>query len=586
MSYFSKTGFRKISLGFIVIITIALLNIVISAYVIHKNKKGTIRITNQINPYIETLEDFNLLITESKMYSTNWVYLPNSTEDKESLENIHSVKYPRIKNKLIGQLKELNKEEDVENLKKIFDDLELLFLEEVKIMSILTRFEDYENPTTKFTAEELIESSILPQTREIQQNLKALILKNRNEASIMKDEMVASFNRLMTVLWVTSVSLFAVVLLASAYVSRAIKRPILMMKDIILKMGKGELPKERLPVAKDVVGEMVTAVNTLSESFSKTSMFANEIGRGNLSAEYKRLGEKDMLGNALINMRNSLKAYSENLEQQVKERTKEVVEKSEKLEVAYGEIRDSINYAKRIQEAILPSIELVKKAFPDSFVLYKPKDIVCGDFYWYAAEGDEAIIGAIDCTGHGVPGALMTVVGNSLLNQIVHIGNNYSPSDILIDLDKRLLETLQQQGNVNTNDGMDAALCKYNKKTKELVFAGAKRPLYIFRKDELIEVKGDKFPIGSFQYEQKKEFKEYRTKVEPGDIVYLFSDGYQDQFGGQSGKKFMIGQFRKLLTDIREKPMNEQHNILEKEIESWKGNSEQTDDILVIGIRF
>lgn len=143
----------------------------------------------------------------------------------------------------------------------------------------------------------------------------------------MKDDMVASFNRLLTVLLSTSIGLFIMVVLASTYISRSIKKPILIMRDIVLKIGKGELPEERLPVAEDVVGEMVNAVNTLSESFSKTSMFANEIGKGNLKAEYKRLGDKDMLGNALMNMRDSLRAYAENLEQQVADRTREVVEK-------------------------------------------------------------------------------------------------------------------------------------------------------------------------------------------------------------------------------------------------------------------
>lgn len=569
-----------------VIISIALLNVIISAYVVQRNKKTAIRITNQINPYIESLEEFNRILTENKMYTTNWVYLPNNNDDKHSLEKIHSTYYPRIKQKLISQLEKLGKRAEADSLSYIFRRFELLMLSETRIMTTLVTFDNYENPTIKFSAEELIESTILPETQVIQQRLKKIISENRAYATHMKDDMISSFNTLMSVMLITSVLLLSIVLLTSAYIGRAIRRPILAMKDIILRMGKGELPKERLAVAEDVVGEMVSAVNILSESFSKTSMFASEIGSGNLSAEFKRLGENDMLGNALINMRNSLQAYSENMEHKVAARTRELLEKSEKLEMAYGEIRDSISYAKRIQEAILPSFDLMREVLPESFVFYKPKDIVCGDFYWYAHKGDELIVAAVDCTGHGVPGALMTVIGNSLLNQIVNIAGIIDPADILQQLDRRLLETLQQHGTVDTNDGMDVALCRYNRNTGELVFAGAKRPLYVFRRSGLKEIKGDKFPIGSFQYDGGKVFTEYRINVSPGDTIYLFSDGYQDQFGGISGKKFMTGQFRDLLKDIHHTPMQQQHETLEKVITEWQGDCEQTDDMLLIGIRF
>lgn len=583
----TNTGFKKISLSLFIILVIALLNIIVSSYIIQKNKTVATRMINTIHPYVEALEDFNLLITESKMYTTNWVYLQNSTTDKENLVKLHKENYPAARKKLEYFLNILKDSSQVTQLQSVFNRFESLLKDEKHIMSALVSFDDYENPTKKFTAEEQVESIILPATEEIQASLKKVIAQNRKEAQLLKDNMIISFNRLVITVVGTSVGLFLLVLLVAKYVSNAIRKPVLMMKKIVTSLGRGELPEETLPVSKDVVGEMVSAVNTLTHSFKKTSIFANEIGQGNLSVDFQLLSEKDMLGHALVNMRDSLKVYSENLEQKVEERTREVVEKNEKLEFAYKEIRDSITYAKRIQEAILPSKELISRAFPNSFIFYKPKDIVCGDFYWYADKADDIIVAAADCTGHGVPGALMTVIGNSLLNYIVNTANEFKPAEILNQLDKRLIDTFRKYGQANTNDGMDIALCHYNKKTRQLTFSGAKRPMYIFRKNGDEEViKGDAFPIGSFHYESEKNFISHTLQLQEGDTIYIFSDGYPDQFGGGAGKKFMIKQFRELLTGIQSLPMDQQHDRLDIALNAWQKEQGQTDDILVIGIRF
>jgi serine phosphatase RsbU (regulator of sigma subunit) len=274
------------------------------------------------------------------------------------------------------------------------------------------------------------------------------------------------------------------------------------------------------------------------------------------------------------------------MEQQVRERTYEVLEKGRKLEIAYKEINDSINYAKRIQESILPNTDMITEVFANSFIYYKPKAIVCGDFYWFGRQGDDAVIAAVDCTGHGVPGALMTVIGNSLLNQIVTSTGVTSPSNILTQLDKKLHETLKQHGNIVTNDGMDAAVCRFKISKNEITFAGAKRPLYVFKQGELIEIKGNKSPIGSFGHDLSKRFSEHKIPVNAGDTIYMFSDGLQDQFGGIDGKKFMIKRFRDLLESVQQFSMAEQGKRIEKELTSWQRDFEQTDDILLIGIRF
>jgi serine phosphatase RsbU (regulator of sigma subunit) len=555
--------------------------------VIEKNRKTVANLTEVINPFIQTLEEFNLVVTESKMYATNWVYLQNSIEDKRSFYALMNTHYPELKKRLDKYLLKLHKQGDHDSMQVVFKEFDELINVEKEVMKTLVFFDDYENPQKKFKCEEIIEADVLPRTQNIMNKLNKIIDRNRKEAQTLKAETEITSKRMMTTILISSIALFVFIFFAVSFISGAIRKPVLAMKEVIQKLGKGELPEEKIVTNdKNVVSEMAGSVNTLSESFSKTSKFANEIGKGNLTVPYEKLGDNDMLGNALINMRDSLRAYSEDMEQKVYERTQEVMEKSTKLELAYREIRDSITYAKRIQESILPSQEIISKVFSNSFVFYRPKDIVCGDFYWFTQKGDEVILAAIDCTGHGVPGALMTVIGNSLLNQIVSTSSTTDPAVILNQLDKKLYETFKQHGNVGTNDGMDAALFRYKINKKEITFAGAKRPLYMFKNGELIEVKGNKSPIGSYGHDYDKLFTSHKITVNTNDTIYLFSDGVQDQFGGEGGKKFMIKRFRELLEEIQPLSMSEQAKRISSEIDKWQGKFEQTDDMLLIGVRF
>jgi len=583
---FIRTGFRKVTIGFLFVILVVILNVIVSYFILRKNSSTIQRMTEVVNPYMETMQEFNLLVTESKMYSTNWVYLQNSTEDKHNLQDLHRSRYPKLKKKINEFLVLLNKQSDKDSMEAIYSGFEDLLKEEKRIMTGLITFEDYENPKKKFVAEDLVESEVLPRTEAIQKALQATISRNREETSRMRNELVSSFNHLLLISLLVSIGLFLMTLMAAAFISSAIRKPVLMMKEIIRQLGKGELPERQIPVTNNVIGEMAESVNRLSASFTKTSVFATEIGKGNLSIGYERLGENDLLGNALIRMRDSLRVYSEEMEEKVRERTREVLEKNGKLELAYREIRDSIHYARRIQEALLPAEKLIYKVFEDAFIYYRPKDIVCGDFYWFAHREDEVVMAAIDCTGHGVPGALMTVIGNSILHQIVNFSGITDPAKILNQLDRKLLETLRHHGGAITNDGMDVSVCRYRISKKELTFAGAKRPLYLFKKGELLEIKGNKFPIGSFQYDTEKLFTEHRLNVNAGDSIYMFSDGYQDQFGGPEGKKFMVGSFRELLQEIQQMPMKDQVSRVESRMQQWQGTMEQTDDVLVMGVRF
>jgi serine phosphatase RsbU (regulator of sigma subunit)/preprotein translocase subunit YajC len=584
---FFNTGFPKVTFAFVLVIFIVLINVVFNYYIIRKNKATIAQMTEVINPYITSLEELNLVVTESKMYATNWVYLQNSVDDKKSLDSLHKYHHPALKKKLDGFFDKLDKQSDRDSLQNVFKRFDDLIAVEKEIMKTLTGFDDYENPQKKFKCEEMIESEVLPRTQEIMNDLDKIVNKNRAEALQMKADIEQASKRMMTIMLGASVFLFVFIFFAVSFISRSIREPVEKMKGIVQQLAKGELSTEKIDSKeKNVVAEMAASVNILSESFTKTSQFANEIGAGHLTAEYEKLSDNDMLGNALINMRNSLHAYSADMEKQVAERTQEVIEKSMHLEMAYKEIRDSINYSKRIQESILPADEMVSKAFPDSFIFYRPKDIVCGDFYWLVQKGDESVIGALDCTGHGVPGALMTVIGNSLLNQVFSMNDNTDPAKILTQLDRKLLETFQQHGSVVTNDGMDAAMIRYNKTKQEITFSGAKRPLFVFKSGELIEVKADKSPIGSFGHSYDKLFTSQKINMKKGDTIYMFTDGLQDQFGGDHGKKFMIKRFRDLLIEIQPLSMSDQKKRLDKELDTWQGKYEQTDDMLLIGIRF
>lgn len=246
------------------------------------------------------------------------------------------------------------------------------------------------------------------------------------------------------------------------------------------------------------------------------------------------------------------------------------------------EILDSINYAKRIQSAILPPIKLVREYLTDSFILYKPKDIVAGDFYWIEIVEDKVFFTAADCTGHGVPGAMMSVMCSNALSKAVKELEIYQPAKIL-DKTVEILEEHFAKSEEEVKDGMDIALCCLDLKTKKLQYAGANNPLYHISKGELKEIKPDKQPIG--KYDDRRPYTNHSIDITSGDCFYIFTDGFADQFGGPNEKKFKYKPFKQLLLDNHNRPMNEQKDILDKTIENWKGQLEQVDDVCIIGLR-
>ncbi|MFI5149688.1 MAG: SpoIIE family protein phosphatase [Bacteroidia bacterium] len=282
---------------------------------------------------------------------------------------------------------------------------------------------------------------------------------------------------------------------------------------------------------------------------------------------------------------------------------KEISEQQEIIKTKNKDITDSINYARRIQTAILPTEQEIARHLSDHFILYKPKDIVSGDFYWFSTvvttkpdapvQNRLVILAAVDCTGHGVPGAFMSLVGSTLLNQTITDPDVNSPAEALNYLNRELRRTLRREvGDNSIRDGMDMTLVAIDLENKKMQFAGANNPVFVIRKHELIELKGDKQPIGSDSDELKKPFTNTSFDLQTGDCIYLFTDGFTDQFGGPRGKKFKISQFKECLLSMQSRPMKEQKIMLDNRIEEWKafpnpagGMYEQVDDIMVIGLR-
>jgi serine phosphatase RsbU (regulator of sigma subunit) len=247
-------------------------------------------------------------------------------------------------------------------------------------------------------------------------------------------------------------------------------------------------------------------------------------------------------------------------------------------------ILESLKYASRIQKAIIGGKDDVLKRFKDGFIIFKPKDIVSGDFYWFAEIGDEKLVVAADCTGHGVPAAFMTIMGNNFLNEIIYGDGVLSPDKILSNLDQKIIQKLSEVEGEKVNDGMDISILKINDSLKSIEYASAMNSMIRISENELLTIKGARLPVGSNQYGKNKEYFKTKIDYKKGDRFYLFTDGYPDQFGGEKGKKFLKKKMRELLHQVSHLPMLDQRIQLEETLNGWQKTEDQTDDILVIGL--
>ena len=593
---FRFTVGRKIGSGFGILIFLTFVAFGATLITLNDSRQINDRITNLYTPSVSALQELNIIVVRSKMLISNWINIQIESEDKDKLKKLIKDEYPELKKRVNALAKGWNKE-DKESISSIFNILDGLIADHEYIMTQLNSFESYQDAGVLFEVKNMVEDTdgeVNERTRNALNKLSKLIEQQHAQSTQKNKEMLNSFSFLWKVVVWLGIILFIGGILIAFFTVRTIVRPVGEVKQLLLRMSHGILPEKSIKEGTDEIGEMSLALNRLVGTMKLTTEFAREVGSGNFGSYYKPLSEEDTLGLALLKMREDLHVNERMLEDKVAQRTAEVVRQkaeielqSQRIEVFYKQVTDSIRYAKRIQDAILPPDSVVKKLLPDSFVLFKPKDIVSGDFYWFEQMNGKVLFAAVDCTGHGVPGAFMSIVGYNLLKQITHKHQDSCPAHILDELSKGVSETLHQRNyeESTAKDGMDITLCSFDKETYELEFAAAFNPLFLVREGEIFEIKGNKFPIGIFLEKETKKFTNHKLQLETGDVVYIFSDGYSDQFGGSKGKKFMQSQFRNLLLDIHRKPMPEQKRILDQSLEHWRGEEDQVDDILVMGMR-
>ncbi|MFN5712634.1 MAG: histidine kinase dimerization/phosphoacceptor domain -containing protein [Bacteroidota bacterium] len=336
-SFLYITGFPSITIIFIMLVFIGVLNAISSYYYISKERDNIQKIAQLINPFLEDLDQLNDLIIESKMYTTNWVHVPNSIEDKAKLDSIQRIKYPLLKAGITEKSKILKESfknySNANNIQLIFTDLDELIEVQKAVMQTLASFDDYENPGKKFMAEDIIESQLFPQTQEALSKLNVLTIEIRRNSDELKQSILQDSERRAKILIFFSVSLVLSIIAAIYFMSVKIRKPSIEMKDVIDSLSRGELSDSYIEESNNIIGEMAFSLNKLTENFKKTYQFAKEIEDGNLIVPFEKLSDKDLLGEALISMRDSLRSYSLEMETRIKERAEEVIQKGKDIEV-------------------------------------------------------------------------------------------------------------------------------------------------------------------------------------------------------------------------------------------------------------
>ena len=587
---------KKISTGFGILILLTLVVFITTFITIQGSRDINDKISSVNTPSVKTLQELKFSILETRIFLETWLKENKAHVDKVKLITFREEDFPELKT----ELKRLSLDWSPnlqDSLNKLFINIDLLFEQQsIDVIDNFQSFDDYEENTgfLLFAASSLEDGGdIFLKTKQVMSDLNHLIKEQKANANKANDEMYSSFDTLISLVIGLGITLIVISIIVAFITTKNIVDPIKRLKAIAVKLGRGVFPTQELKEGNDEIGEMTAAMNNVVTGLKRTKNFAEAVGSGKFDTEYRPLSSKDSLGNALLKMRDDLAENERFLEEKVRQRTAEVVaqkeeidQQKEQLEEYFSQVTDSIKYAQKIQEAILPPEHYVRKLLPNSFIFYRPKDIVSGDFYWLGEAKGKSFFAAVDCTGHGVPGAFMSIVGYNQLKQAIITTGGSNPAQILDHLNIGVSETLHQKDeNSTSKDGMDIAICSLDHKTLELEYAGAFNPLYLLRDGEIIQTKGDKFPIGSFLDGETPNFTNNKIQLIKGDQIYIFSDGYADQFGGPRGKKFMYKKFRDLLIENGDKDLSTQKELLKKSLFDWMKEEEQVDDILVIGVR-
>jgi serine phosphatase RsbU (regulator of sigma subunit) len=552
------------------------------------------------NPSVSSLEKLKSDVLRSKTLISMWagVQSREDTKEKISLKKLLQDEIPGVKQN-IDSLSFHWSEDERRQKEKIYSELDALFVLYGEVQRTLVDMESYDMPYARFAMGELVEEggSIDQKSQKVIEELSLLISDQR--VNITKDSvtMINSFTKLEAYLTILGFGLFIAGLVIAYFTVQSIVVPVRSLRETLLILGKGKFPEKATVDTGDEIGEMSLALEQLVQGLKRTTEFSNNVGEGHYDTEFQPLSDEDTLGHALLLMRTELKKRDEDYQRQVNERTREISEQKDKIEEQNEQRKEllesitaSIKYARRLQENILPSESRINALLPNSTIFFKPKDIVSGDFYFVNEYNGKVVFASVDCTGHGVPGAFMSLVGHNALNSAIRLNPGLNPADILRDLNILSSKALNSDKNSEQGmrDGMDLALCVLDQENSTLEYAGAHNPLYLIR-DQNIEIfKADKISIGSTE-SMHEEFTRYKINLQKDDMIFIFSDGYADQFGGEQGRKFMYEPFRQLLLSIAEKDSDAQFKILDETLTEWLNGGEvpqyQIDDILVMGVK-
>jgi serine phosphatase RsbU (regulator of sigma subunit)/HAMP domain-containing protein len=586
---------KRITMGFGLFIFFALVVVVITNRALDRSRSINATIEQVYSPSVDALVHLRNVLVNAHMLVKHWALVESKAEapEKTALITLTTKDLPVLLDH-IDTLSANWSPEEVAMFNSTTVEMDKLFAMHDNIKEMLPDMESYQDPLVFLERNDMAEEGgpLDQQADVLQAHLDELLARHEGHRQQLSSGMIRSFDDLKFFVLYLGTGLIVVGAIIAFFIVRGIVRPVLNLRAVLLSLGRGVFPRTRMKPRNDEIGEMTHALMGLIDGLKRTTDFSHAVAAGNFGADYKPLSEDDVLGHALLKMRDELGQRERTLEQKVRERTEEVVRQKDEVErqsrkvvELYKNVTDSIRYAKRLQESILPPDKRIRELVPESFVLYRPKDIVSGDFYWFEKVDDKVVFAAVDCTGHGVPGAFMSLVGHNGLNQAIKEHGNVRPSEVLKDLNRIAFESLHKDREQQlVRDGMDMALCSYDPARMVLEYAGANCPLYIVRGGELLEYSPDKIPIGGFELDGRS-FTDHRIRLQRGDTLYVFSDGYPDQFGGPKGKKFLYRRFRELLLSISDRPMERQKHMLLDALNEWKGAHEQVDDILVIGVR-
>ncbi|HRN35923.1 MAG TPA: SpoIIE family protein phosphatase [Flavobacteriales bacterium] len=585
---------RRIGMGFGLFIFFALVVVVLTNRTIERSRSINTQINSVYGPSVDALVRLRNLVVNARTLVKHWALvesIPDAPE-KTALVKLTSNDLPALLDR-IDTLQEAWDKDEVALMSRTFHDMSGLFALHDSVKHMLPTFESYKDPVAYFNASDRAEEggALDVQTDKVLADLDALLDGQGRKREALRDGMIRSLNSLRFFVLYLGSALVIIGTVIGILMGKGIVGPVRRLRAVLLQLGRGVFPRTKINARNDEIGDMSKALSGLVDGLKRTTDFSHALAAGNFKAEYQPLSNEDVLGHALLMMRKELGERERVLEEKVRERTEETVRQKDEVErqsrrvvELYKNVTDSIRYAKRLQESILPSDQRLSELLPGSFVLYRPKDIVSGDFYWVEAIGGKVVFAAVDCTGHGVPGAFMSLVGHNALNQVVKERGVTVPHEAMDQLNRIAFDTLHKDRDQYVRDGMDMALCCFDSRTGVLEFAGANCPLYVVREGELLQFAPNKMPIGGF-VQQPGAFKGHSEQLRPGDAVYVFSDGYADQFGGPKGKKFRYRQFRDLLVRISPEPPERKKALLQQAFNAWKGTQEQVDDILVMGMQ-